>query len=118
VQIQQVVVNLLKNAYEAMEENGAAPRRVRIKTYQDNRELRIAIADCGPGIRVTDQDIFAAFVTTKPSGMGMGLAISKTIVDAHGGRLWAESSHSGAAFHIALPTAEQIASEASELEGE
>ncbi len=104
IQIEQVVVNLLHNAYEALSESDP-PRRVFVRTVHANRGVEIQVEDSGPGIQ-SDQHgkLFKAFYTTKNSGMGMGLTISRTIVEDHGGRLWARNNDAGGVtFHFSLP---------------
>lgn len=105
VQIQQVMVNLLKNAYEAMDEAQANPRRVTVSTLSRTNAVEVIVQDTGPGVP-ENLHVFDAFVTTKPDGMGMGLAISHTIIDAHGGKLWLERTElPGAEFHFTLALA-------------
>ena len=104
VQVQQVVVNLLRNAMDAME---SSPRKDLMVTVApaDNDMVEIAVADTGPGIdpEIADQ-LFQPFVTTKRSGMGVGLSISRTIVEAHGGRIWVRPGDGGGAvFRFTLP---------------
>jgi hypothetical protein len=107
VQLQQVVLNLLLNAVEAMDSVEAAPRDLLISTRQDHTGVLVAVHDSGPGIDPEHLDqIFNSFYTTKPSGTGMGLSICRSIVDAHGGRLWAEANEPrGAIFQFTLPAA-------------
>jgi two-component system sensor kinase FixL len=107
VQIQQVLVNLLRNAYEAIEQVSVEVRRVTIRTRAAGQFVEVSVADSGPGLSPDQQlRMFEPFVTTKPDGLGMGLAISKTIVEAHGGTLWATSNPGGGAvFHFTLPVA-------------
>ena len=107
VQLQQVVLNLLLNAVEAMGSVEAAPRDLLISTKQDRTGLLVAVRDSGPGIDPSHLErVFDAFYTTKSSGMGMGLSICRSIVDAHGGRLWAEANEPrGAIFQFNLPAA-------------
>jgi len=101
VQIQQVIVNLIRNAAEAMWENGVENKQVVVRTRLDGTDLLVEVEDSGPG--VADQDkIFQPFVTTKASGMGMGLSISRSMIHSHGGRLWAENADRGARFVFAL----------------
>jgi len=108
VQIEQVLVNLLHNAMEAMAEAGCTRREIVVRTsVHDARSVRIEVEDSGPGMLPGElQGAFDAFVTSKKSGMGMGLAISRTIIESHGGRLWADSvPGAGARFMFTLPTA-------------
>jgi two-component system sensor kinase FixL len=108
IQCEQVVVNLLHNAYEALMECDY-PRRVVVRTTVVDHCIEVQVVDNGPGI-VADQQgkLFEAFHTTKAAGMGMGLAISQTIVEDHGGRLWGSSNEwGGATFHVTLPCREK-----------
>jgi len=107
VQLQQVLLNFIMNACEAM--NGATPKgRVltAVTATLDGQSVEIGIADTGRGISPDVQErLFEPFVTTKPDGLGLGLSICRSIVAAHGGRVWAENNaDGGAAFHISLPT--------------
>jgi PAS domain S-box-containing protein len=108
VQLQQVVLNLLLNAVEAMGSTEAGPRELLISTEQDRTGVLVAVRDSGPGLDPSHLErVFDAFYTTKPSGMGMGLSICRSIVGAHGGRLWAEANDPrGAVFHFNLPRAQ------------
>lgn len=102
IQIQQVLVNLMRNAVEAMEASAGA-RVLSIGARGNGDVVQVEVADTGPGIKEPEK-IFDAFYTTKDSGMGMGLAISRTIVESHGGRLWVDSkAGSGATFVFTLP---------------
>jgi two-component system sensor kinase FixL len=95
IQVQQVLLNLIRNAIEAMQE--CTLRELTISTAQQpNGFVEIRVADTGPGIapEIASQ-LFQPFVTTKPQGMGVGLSISRTIIEAHGGRLWAEPNPTG-----------------------
>jgi PAS domain S-box-containing protein len=107
VQLQQVVLNLLLSAVEAMGTVEAEPRELLISTRQDHTGVLVAVHDSGPGIDPEQLDrIFNSFYTTKPSGTGMGLSICRSIVDAHGGRLWAEANEPrGTIFQFTLPAA-------------
>jgi|HubBroStandDraft_4_1064222.scaffolds.fasta_scaffold05501_3 PAS domain S-box-containing protein len=105
VQLQQVLMNLMLNGIEAIRDTGGV---VTVKSQlRADGQIEIAVNDTGPGLPLgkTDQ-IFDAFFTTKPQGSGMGLAISKSIVESHGGRIWADGDGgSGATFHFTLPAA-------------
>ncbi|WP_263354770.1 PAS domain-containing protein [Acidicapsa acidisoli] len=102
IQIQQVFINLIVNAIEAMEGQEVAPLVV-LRATTDSSGMLIQVIDNGPGVDFPDQ-IFDAFMTTKENGMGIGLAVSRSIVEAHGGRLWAENGPDGGArFNVALP---------------
>jgi len=105
VQLQQVLMNLMLNGIEAMKETGGV---LMVKTGRDKYgQVLISVSDTGIGLPAERADeIFNAFFTTKPQGSGMGLAISRSIVESHGGRLWATSHDGrGATFHFTLPTA-------------
>jgi signal transduction histidine kinase len=106
VQLQQVVLNLLLNAVEAMGSRETGARELLISTEQDHRGVLVAVRDSGPGMDPSHLDrVFDAFYTTKSSGMGMGLSICRSIIDAHGGRLWAEANEPrGAVFQFTLPS--------------
>ena len=105
VQLQQVVLNLLLNAVEAMGLREAEARELLISTEQDRTGALVAVRDSGPGLDPSHLErVFDAFYTTKSSGMGMGLSICRSIIDAHGGRLWAEANEPcGAIFQFTLP---------------
>ena len=106
VQLQQVVLNLVLNGLEAMREPGAGERTLVIRTARDGAAaLRVAVQDSGPGIAEKDLGhIFQPLYTTKTEGLGMGLAIVRTIVDAHGGTVGAENNpQGGASLHVTLP---------------
>jgi PAS domain S-box-containing protein len=109
VQLQQVILNLVLNAVEAMGVVEAGPRELLISTEQTEANgVLVAVRDSGPGIDPEHVErVFEAFYTTKSSGVGMGLSICRSIIDAHGGRLWAESNDPrGAVFQFTLPGAE------------
>ncbi len=108
VQLQQVILNLIINAYQALSHLDSAERQVIVATKNvDDQAIEISVTDNGSGIEenILDQ-IFQPFFSTKEAGMGMGLAINRTIIEAHGGRLWAENNPGkGAVFRITLPIA-------------
>lgn len=113
VQVQQVLVNLLRNATEAMADTRSKTIEI-VTRATDGKMSEIVVADSGPGLepRIAKR-LFQPFETTKPTGMGMGLSICHTIVDAHGGRIWAEPSpQGGTAFHFTLPRFEASEEEA------
>jgi len=104
VQIQQVMINLLRNAAEAMRDG--AKREMTVTTARDDDEfVVVSVQDTGPGLPADVQKrLFEPFVTTKATGLGIGLSICRTIVESHGGRLWAESSKGGGTiFRFRLP---------------
>ena len=106
VQLQQVVLNLVLNAVEAMSSVDGARRELSISTGRRGRdEIVVAVRDSGPGIDPEHLErVFDSFYTTKPSGMGLGLAICRSIVDAHAGRLWVDANEpGGAVFQFTLP---------------
>jgi len=105
VQLQQVLLNLVLNGMEAMGPSGEA-RRVVVRTLHTDAAVHVAVRDQGPGIPADELSrVFDTFYTTKASGMGMGLAISRSIVEAHGGRIWAENNPDrGATFAFTIPT--------------
>jgi PAS domain S-box-containing protein len=106
VQLQQVIINLVMNGIEAMQSVSDRPRELVLRSQQDEtHRVLVTVADSGVGISTENADrLFNAFFTTKSSGMGMGLSICRSIVEAHGGRLWttANPSH-GATFQFTLP---------------
>jgi|GEM_PF-5058320 len=108
IQIQQVLVNLVRNAIEAMEDLPAEERVIRIGTFELDGEVGCAVSDAGQGISTSDLDrIFDPFFTTKSQGLGMGLPISRSLVESFSGRLWVEPRlGSGACFCFTLPRAE------------
>lgn len=108
VQIQQVLVNLFRNALEAM--SGCARRVLTISSAPaGNRTVELAVADTGHGFGGdVEKDLFRTFFTTKDTGMGVGLSISRTIVETHGGRMWAETNAAGGAtFRFTVPAAQE-----------
>jgi two-component system sensor kinase FixL len=107
IQIQQVVLNLVRNALEAMA--GCERRELSLVTRQeDERFIEVAASDTGPGLsEEVAAKLFQPFVTTKDDGMGIGLSICRSIVDAHGGKLWATpNAGGGVTFRFQLPVAE------------
>jgi C4-dicarboxylate-specific signal transduction histidine kinase len=113
VQLQQVVINLLMNGVEAMASITDRPREIVIRSQQPEAgQVLVAVLDSGIGIdSETAEKLFSAFFTTKASGMGMGLSISRSIIRAHGGRLWVSpNTDHGAAFQFTVPTSGQGAS--------
>ncbi len=112
VQLQQVIVNLLLNAVEAMSGMKEGARELAITTGRsDSGDILVLVGDSGPGLPPAVQDnLFKAFYTTKPSGLGLGLSICRSIVEGHGGRLWASANAPrGAVFQFTLPIQLDIA---------
>jgi PAS domain S-box-containing protein len=108
VQLQQVVLNLIVNAIEAMAAVGEGGRELLISTGRDaSDDVHVTLRDSGPGLDPKNvESLFEAFYTTKPTGMGMGLAICRSIIEAHGGRMWAGANEPrGAFFQFTLPLA-------------
>jgi C4-dicarboxylate-specific signal transduction histidine kinase len=106
VQLQQVLMNLIMNGIDAMKDVDGT-RELSVKSQRaENEQLLITVSDTGVGLPPQQADeIFNAFFTTKLNGTGMGLRISRSIVESHGGRLWAaNNSPRGASFHVTLPT--------------
>jgi C4-dicarboxylate-specific signal transduction histidine kinase len=106
IQLEQVILNLVANAIDALTDTRRVTRQITVQTNRlDLQIAELSVSDTGPGIQPDAlKHIFEPFFTTKDSGMGMGLAIARTIVEAHGGRLWAENQASGGAiFHLTLP---------------
>jgi NO-binding membrane sensor protein with MHYT domain len=106
VQLQQVMLNLINNGIDAMKDVGGS-RELAIKSQRaEDEQLMVSVSDTGAGLPLEEADhIFDAFFTTKPHGTGMGLSISRSIVESHSGRLWAtDNSPRGARFHLLLPT--------------
>ena len=108
VQTSQVLLNLVTNACDAMEKTPAEDRRLLLSAGRaDKDRVRVSVADSGSGIAQADPDsLFQPFVTTKTTGIGLGLAVCRTIVSAHGGRIWATNNPGrGTTFHFTLPAA-------------
>src|SRR5712672_3438213 len=108
VQLQQVILNLIVNAVEAMSGVSEGSRELLISTGKDSSGVLVAVQDSGPGLNPKSFDrLFDAFYTTKPGGMGMGLSICRSIVEAHGGRIWASrTAGPGATVQFTLPVGE------------
>ena len=108
VQIQQVLLNLMRNAVEAMSRDGQGPHELDVSALSQGDVVEVRVRDTGPGCDgESASEMFEAFYTTKESGLGMGLSISRSIVEAHGGRLWAQRNGGrGMTMHFTLPAAE------------
>jgi len=107
VQLQQVVLNLVVNAMDAMSDMPIAERTITVSVKRVQNFAEVSVSDVGPGIPPEElKNVFEPFFTTKPQGMGMGLSIARTIVESHGGELWAENKPSGGAIlHVRLALA-------------
>jgi two-component system sensor kinase FixL len=106
IELQQLMLNLLLNAFDAMRDARGSDREVVVWTEAVSADtVRVAVRDGGPGVNGEISDrIFEPFFTTKREGLGMGLCISRSIVEVHGGRLWAENNpDAGATFYFTLP---------------
>ena len=113
IQLQQVVINLVMNGVEAMQSITDRPRELVIRSRQDEQQrVLVSVTDCGVGVSAENADrLFNAFFTTKSSGMGMGLSICRSIMEAHGGRLWTTVNiPHGATFQFTLPANADAAS--------
>jgi signal transduction histidine kinase len=113
VQLQQVILNLLINGIEAMQSVTDRPRELVIRSEQDAaQQVRVTVTDCGVGFSADSADrLFNTLYTTKPGGMGMGLSICRSIIELHGGRIWAEPNlPQGAVLRITLPLHSGMAS--------
>jgi signal transduction histidine kinase/integral membrane sensor domain MASE1 len=109
VDLQQVILNLLVNALEAVADRPVPDRLVTVRSELNNGHIIVAVTDTGPGLpEGSEARVFEAFYTTKASGMGMGLAIARSIVESHDGRIWAApGGNSGATFVVQLPVAKE-----------
>jgi signal transduction histidine kinase/HAMP domain-containing protein len=105
IQLQQVILNLLRNASDAMDDIDDRPRQLRIRTEREGGDrVRLSVRDAGVGLPAQRDALFDAFYTTKSGGMGIGLFVSRSIIDRHQGRLWAESNDGpGATFSFSIP---------------
>ncbi len=105
IQIQQVLLNLIRNGIDAMEETPTGERILEVEAGTEETDVRISVRDRGCGLlEESESALFEPFFTTKEGGMGMGLSISRSIVTAHGGRLWFErNAEAGTTFHLSLP---------------
>ena len=113
VQLQQVLLNLIVNALEAMGAANEGPRELLISTAKvESGSVLVAVQDSGPGLEAAMLErVFESFYTTKPTGLGLGLSICRSIIEAHGGRLWARTNQRrGATFQFTLPADANIAS--------
>jgi PAS domain S-box-containing protein len=114
IQLQQVALNLILNAFESMAEQPRDERRVLVRTSQRDGEVLASVADSGKGLPAGETEkVFKPFFTTKPQGLGMGLSISHTIINRHHGRIWVENNPVGGAtfyFSLPVPTGERQAS--------
>ncbi len=108
IQIQQVILNFVRNGIDAVNASPSEKREIVIRTCRSDDGIEIAVSDTGTGIAPeVAERVFEPFVTTKPHGLGIGLSISRSIVDAHGGRLWATpNAERGTTFHMFLPGGE------------
>ena len=116
IELQQVILNLLINATQAMQDVEPESRQITVRTTHDEGAVLLEVQDCGVGL---DDDqltcIFNAFYTVRPGGIGMGLSISQSIVESHGGKIWAtQNPDRGATFHVRLPAASPVESNGKE----
>jgi signal transduction histidine kinase len=117
VQLQQVVMNLVMNAIDAMSDNPPERKTLSVRTQQKpDGWVEVSVSDAGPGIAPAAlASVFDPFFTTKPQGMGLGLSISRTIVQSHGGRIWVETAADGATFRFTLPVIVEVPGEEKEM---
>ena len=112
VQIQQVVLNLIRNGIDAVEDTDSTEGKVLVSTgVTDTGGVLVNVSDSGSGLlEEHETELFQPFFTTKKGGMGMGLSISRTIVDAHGGRMWfSRNPEGGTTFSFTIPAATEVA---------
>jgi signal transduction histidine kinase len=104
IQLQQVLINVVTNGIEAMRGITVGERELLIRSLKAERDVLIEVQDSGPGVKREDVErIFQPFFTTRPDGIGLGLSISRSMVESHGGRIWAIPGSRGALFAISLP---------------
>jgi signal transduction histidine kinase len=104
IQLEQVIINLVVNAMDAMKDTPTENRVISIRTSRVEKFAELSVSDCGPGIPEDKiKEVFEPFFTSKAEGMGMGLSIARSIVEAHHGQIWAENEPGGATFRIRLP---------------
>ena len=111
IQLQQVILNLFLNAFDAVSEKPSGERQVLIRTWSEDSAVHASVADNGSGISAEEvETVFKPFFTTKSQGLGMGLSISRSIIIRHNGRIWVENNISGqgAIFYISLPAAADV----------
>jgi signal transduction histidine kinase len=110
VLLQEVIINLVVNSIDALTVMPRAKRKVTLTTTRVKSFAEVAVADTGPGIPINKADVvFEPNFTTKPHGMGMGLFIARTIIEAHGGRIWTDNRiGGGAVFHVRLPLSKSV----------
>ena len=112
IQLQQIVLNLIMNAVEAMSDVSKGSRDFLISTAEDiSNGVLVTVRDSGPGLNPESLErLFDAFHTTKPGGMGMRLSICRSIIEAHGGQVWAAPNlPQGATFHFSVPLHQEVA---------
>ncbi len=112
VELQQVILNLLINGAQAMRDLPSDSRTLTVSVSADDGSVELGVQDCGVGVAEDQFDrLFEPFYTTKPQGTGMGLAINRTIIEAHGGKIWATpNADRGMTFHVRLPAAGETVS--------
>lgn len=112
VQLQQIMVNLILNGLDAIDERNGFRRNILVVTeLYDANNVQVSVIDSGAGFNENIERVFDSFFTTKAKGMGLGLAITEAIVQAHGGRIWAENAADGGVVRFTLPLAEAVRDE-------